>query len=111
MILWNNLQDVETEYFDDFGIDLYPIRKSNSSISLNNKNNDAVRSLSFPIIIPILVSNIPSPVMYTQQDFFYCVSRHYKETKRGYIQPEGSGISEAIQGGVYANFFNVVFCF
>ncbi|XP_008445533.1 uncharacterized protein LOC103488521 isoform X1 [Cucumis melo] len=58
--------DAETEYFDDFGVDLYPIRKSNSSISLNNKNNDAVR--------------------------------HYKETERGYIQPEGSGISEAIQG-------------
>lgn len=111
MILLNNLQDAETEYFDDFGVDLYPIRKSNSSISLNNKNNDAVRSLSFPIVIPSLVSNISRPVMFTQQELFYCVFRHYKETERGYIQPEGSGISEAIQGGVYANFFNVVFSF
>lgn len=58
--------NAETDNFDDFGIDLYPIRKANSSISLNNKNNNAVR--------------------------------HYKETEGGNIEPEGSGISEAIQG-------------
>ncbi|XP_038885221.1 uncharacterized protein LOC120075688 isoform X2 [Benincasa hispida] len=58
--------NAETDNFDDFGVDLYPIHKANSSISLNNKNNNAVR--------------------------------HYKETERGYIEAEGSGISEAIQG-------------
>ncbi|XP_022131962.1 uncharacterized protein LOC111004949 isoform X2 [Momordica charantia] len=57
----------ETDNFDDFGVDLYPIRKANSSISYNSTNNDAARC--------------------------------YKETERGYIEPEGSAISEAIQGG------------
>ncbi|XP_023001969.1 uncharacterized protein LOC111495991 isoform X1 [Cucurbita maxima] len=57
--------EAETDNFDDFGVDLYPIRKKTSSLSLNHKKYDAVR--------------------------------HYKETERGYIEPEGSGISEAIQ--------------
>lgn len=65
MILLNNVQNAETDNFDDFGIDLYPIRKANSSISLNNKNNDAVRLLSSPLILPLFVSNISYAVLFT----------------------------------------------
>lgn len=104
------MQIAETDNFDDFGVDLYPIRKANSSISYNSTNNDAAR-LYFSIIFSLLLSNISFAVLITQQEIFYCVFRRYKETERGYIEPEGSAISEAIQGGRYFNFIFDVFGF
>ena len=95
----DNVQKAETDNFDDFGVDLYPIRKRTSSISLNHKKYDAVRLFVFPIILLLLLSSI-SAVLLTQPEIFYYVFRHYKETERGYIEPEGSGISEAIQRGL-----------
>lgn len=47
IILVDNVQNAETDNFDDFGVDLYPIRKAKSSIFLNNKNSDAVRLYIF----------------------------------------------------------------